>query len=32
MPTDKNILGFANRWYPLAIAHANDFALKHLII
>jgi predicted nucleotidyltransferase len=28
MPTDKNILGFANRWYPLAIAHANDFALN----
>jgi predicted nucleotidyltransferase len=28
MPTDKNILGFANRWYPLAIAHANNFALN----
>ncbi len=27
MPTDKNILGFANRWYPLAIEHAVDFVL-----
>ncbi len=27
MPTDKSILGFANRWYPLAIAHANEFML-----
>lgn len=27
MPTDKSILGFANRWYPLAIAYANYFEL-----
>lgn len=27
MPTDKHILGFANRWYPLAIEYANDFVL-----
>lgn len=27
MPTDEKILGFANRWYPLAIAHANHFEL-----
>jgi predicted nucleotidyltransferase len=27
MPTDKSILGFANRWYPLAMMHANDFEL-----
>ncbi|MDX1915712.1 MAG: hypothetical protein SFU55_09025 [Methylophilus sp.] len=27
MPTDKSILGFANRWYPLAIAHAHNFEL-----
>ncbi|MDP8568148.1 hypothetical protein [Methylophilus aquaticus] len=27
MPTDKSILGFANRWYPLAIEYANDFVL-----
>ena len=27
MPTDSRILGFANRWYPLAIEHADNFAL-----
>lgn len=27
MPTDKSILGFANRWYPLAIKYANEFVL-----
>lgn len=27
MPTDKSILGFANRWYPLAISHATHFDL-----
>ena len=27
MPTDKSILGFTNRWYPLAMMHANDFEL-----
>ena len=27
MPTDERILGFANRWYPEAIAHAFDVDL-----
>ena len=27
MPTDPNILGFSNRWYPLAAASAVDFRL-----
>ncbi len=27
MPADKSILGFANRWHPLAIEYANDFEL-----
>jgi hypothetical protein len=27
MPTDPNILGFSNRWYPLAVASATDFRL-----
>ncbi len=28
MPTDTSILGFANRWYPLALATAQPFSLK----
>jgi predicted nucleotidyltransferase len=27
MPTDEKILGFANRWYPLAIEYADYFVL-----
>jgi predicted nucleotidyltransferase len=27
MPTDPDILGFANRWYPLAVATAEDVTL-----
>jgi predicted nucleotidyltransferase len=27
MPTDESILGFSNRWYPLAIASASEFSL-----
>lgn len=27
MPADPNILGFSNRWYPLALATASDFRL-----
>lgn len=27
MPTEPNIIGFANRWYPLAMATARNFAL-----
>lgn len=27
MPTDPGILGFANRWYPLAVATAEDVTL-----
>ncbi len=27
MPTDPDILGFANRWYPLAVATAEDATL-----
>lgn len=27
MPTVKDILGFANRWYPLAVASAQPVAL-----
>jgi predicted nucleotidyltransferase len=27
MPTDERILGFSNRWYPLAIAGASEFVL-----
>ncbi|MBL8264907.1 hypothetical protein [Steroidobacter sp.] len=27
MPTDSKILGFSNRWYPLAVASAQMFAL-----
>ncbi len=27
MPTDEKILGFANKWYPLAIEHAIRFKL-----
>lgn len=27
MPADPNILGFSNRWYPLALASATDFRL-----
>jgi len=27
MPTDEKILGFANRWYPLAIEYADNFVL-----
>lgn len=27
MPMDKSVLGFANRWYPLAVATAQPFAL-----
>ena len=27
MPTDERILGFANRWYPLAIANASRVSL-----
>ncbi len=27
MPTQPEIIGFANRWYPLAMATARDFAL-----
>ena len=27
MPTDEKILGFANRWYPLAIETAENFVL-----
>lgn len=28
MPTDRNILGFSNRWYSGAIAHAVDCELE----
>ena len=31
MPTDEKILGFANRWYPLAIALAEPFSLNDKI-
>ena len=27
MPTDERVLGFANRWYPLAIASASFVSL-----
>lgn len=27
MPADPNILGFSNRWYPLALVTASDFRL-----
>lgn len=27
MPMEKSVLGFANRWYPLAVASAQPFAL-----
>lgn len=27
MPTDPNVLGFSNRWYPLAVASARNVAL-----
>lgn len=27
MPTDENVLGFANRWYPLAMESAEHFKL-----
>ncbi|MBI5660318.1 MAG: nucleotidyl transferase AbiEii/AbiGii toxin family protein [Nitrosomonadales bacterium] len=27
MPSDERILGFSNRWYPLAIASASEFVL-----
>lgn len=27
MPMDKSVLGFANRWYPLAVATAQPFSL-----
>jgi hypothetical protein len=27
MPADPNILGFSNRWYPLAMATATEFRL-----
>lgn len=29
MPTDENILGFANRWYPLCVASAEPLALPN---
>ncbi len=29
MPTAENILGFANRWYPLAMETASDFTLPN---
>lgn len=32
MPTDEKILGFSNRWYPLAITSANKLMLDELEI
>jgi predicted nucleotidyltransferase len=29
MPMEKSVLGFANRWYPLAVATAQSFALPN---
>lgn len=32
MPTDPSILGFANRWYPLAVSSAEKVALPNGIV
>lgn len=32
MPTDENILGFSNRWYPEAISKAVDYQLTENLI
>lgn len=32
MPTDENVLGFTNRWYPEAIAQARPFELEEGLV
>ena len=27
MPTDPSVLGFSNRWYPMIVAHAQEYSL-----